>query len=421
MAEVEGRGRGLPEVLIVADDLTGAADSSLAFATRGFDTVVALGAPEGGSDAEVLAVDAATRAMSEQEATRATAQLIDRLAAPGTALFKKIDSTLRGHVGPEVAAALLACRRVFESALAVVTPAFPALGRTVRGGRLFLVGVPHDAGLGQGPSPSSPQPLPRLLVESGLRTASVGLDLLRLDSPARDAAVADRAGASDALACDAETEADLHSIVAAVRGLGRPILWAGSAGLAAPLAEALSGGRAPRARAPLPAVAEPVLFVVGSRSRESLDQVAALARQPGLHVVPASPAHTPDEVGARLAHLLACGDDVLLRTDAANGAADSPGQWSATLAGIVARHALRPGALVLTGGDTARAVLTALGVRSLKLAGEVAPGVALSVTEGTLQIPVITKAGAFGDRETLVRCRKALRREDRKGVTGASA
>ncbi len=401
----------MPEVLVVADDLTGAADSGLAFATRGFATVVTVGEPEGVGDAGVVAIDAGTRALSAEEAARATARLVARLAPPGGALFKKIDSTLRGHVGPEVAAALLAWRRSSGPALAVVTPAFPALGRTVRGGRLFVDAAPHDAArLGLGASPSSPQPLPRLLEESGLRTVSVGLDLLRLGSAARNAAVADLAEVNDALACDAETEEDARAIVAAARALGRPILWAGSAGLAAPLAEAMAEGRAPRLAALLPVVEGPILFVVGSRSRASQEQVAALAGMPRLRVVAVGPAEAPEELGAQIADLLASGDDVVVAVDAQSATADSPRQWAATAGDLIRRHAHRPGALVLTGGDTARAVLTALGVRTLRIAGEIAPGVALSVTEGDLRMPVVTKAGAFGHRDTLVRCRETLRK-----------
>jgi uncharacterized protein YgbK (DUF1537 family) len=68
------------------------------------------------------------------------------------------------------------------------------------------------------------------------------------------------------------------------------------------------------------------------------------------------------------------------------------------------------GGLVLTGGDTARAVLRAMGIAALRVVGEVETGVPILVTEGAIALPVVTKAGDFGDRETLVRCRATLRR-----------
>jgi 4-hydroxythreonine-4-phosphate dehydrogenase len=65
----------------------------------------------------------------------------------------------------------------------------------------------------------------------------------------------------------------------------------------------------------------------------------------------------------------------------------------------------------LTGGETARAVLGVLGVRFLVPVREVEPGVplVLAYTRNGERLPVITKAGAFGVSNTLVRCRTALK------------
>ena len=61
------------------------------------------------------------------------------------------------------------------------------------------------------------------------------------------------------------------------------------------------------------------------------------------------------------------------------------------------------GGLVLTGGDTAIGILQAWGAVGIRLAGELEPGVVLAETMGTLSIPVVTKAGSFGERATLTR------------------
>jgi len=68
------------------------------------------------------------------------------------------------------------------------------------------------------------------------------------------------------------------------------------------------------------------------------------------------------------------------------------------------------GGLVLTGGETARAVLSRLGIRALRVVGEVETGVPILVAEGS-GLPVVTKAGDFGDNETLLRCRLVLQRK----------
>jgi 4-hydroxythreonine-4-phosphate dehydrogenase len=78
---------------------------------------------------------------------------------------------------------------------------------------------------------------------------------------------------------------------------------------------------------------------------------------------------------------------------------------------FVAGIADHVGGLVATGGETARAVLDAWGVTRLRIRGEVEAGVAFSTTEDWRRgLPVVTKAGGFGDAETLVRCREFMRR-----------
>jgi 4-hydroxythreonine-4-phosphate dehydrogenase len=63
----------------------------------------------------------------------------------------------------------------------------------------------------------------------------------------------------------------------------------------------------------------------------------------------------------------------------------------------------RAGTLVATGGETARAVLTAAGVDRLTVLGETAPGVVRSHV-APLGLDVVTKAGAFGDPDALLHC-----------------
>jgi uncharacterized protein YgbK (DUF1537 family) len=63
------------------------------------------------------------------------------------------------------------------------------------------------------------------------------------------------------------------------------------------------------------------------------------------------------------------------------------------------------GTAVFTGGATAsRAVLAAAGTMSLRLLGQMEPGVVLSLTgDGDRERQVVTKSGSFGVRATLVR------------------
>jgi len=64
---------------------------------------------------------------------------------------------------------------------------------------------------------------------------------------------------------------------------------------------------------------------------------------------------------------------------------------------------------VATGGETACALLSGFGIHGMRLLEEVEPGVPLGGTLGALSFPVVTKAGGFGNADTLRRCLARLR------------
>jgi len=58
---------------------------------------------------------------------------------------------------------------------------------------------------------------------------------------------------------------------------------------------------------------------------------------------------------------------------------------------------------------TAAALLERIAVRGISLFEEIEPGLALGITRGEVEVPIVTKPGAFGDEETLVRCLARMR------------
>jgi 4-hydroxythreonine-4-phosphate dehydrogenase len=162
-----------------------------------------------------------------------------------------------------------------------------------------------------------------------------------------------------------------------------------------------------------------VLVVVGSRAPLSRLQAAVLATTKEIAVVTLRPEGLLAGPGAQewredhylLTRALGEGRDVLTVLGAGDmGKGDMAPDLCRALSGILAPCRACIGALVLTGGETAREVLTGFGVRFLVPIREVEPGVALALasTENGERLPVITKAGAFGEPETLVHCRAAL-------------
>jgi 4-hydroxythreonine-4-phosphate dehydrogenase len=218
-----------------------------------------------------------------------------------------------------------------------------------------------------------------------------------------------------ALVCDVEADPDLQAIAQASMRLSMPRFWVGSAGLAIHLAAAARVSAGPAA----PVIAKgAILTVVGSLSSVARAQAGYLSAQ-GLVEridVPASvlrqgQAHPRwRELRNTLEMSLQKSRDLLLTLATEDTANLGEGlQLCRALGSLIAPLAGHIGAGIFTGGETARAILSALGATGLRLAGEIEPGVPLSVATGIKPIPVITKAGAFGSRETLFRCYEMLR------------
>ncbi|MGE3910932.1 MAG: four-carbon acid sugar kinase family protein [Chloroflexota bacterium] len=397
---------------ILADDLTGACDSSVPFARRGLSTRVLLSTgpvPFGPADGtDVVAVDADTRRLSRRLAVARTTQAARALRSPGvTGLFKKVDSTLRGHVGPE----LFACMRAWDAPLALLCPAFPATGRWVQSGEVF---VDRRGSLG------------KVATLAGLpadrRTGHLDIATLRSGGEAVSEALASLAAAgARVVVADADTPGHLTALVEAASRYPQPVLLAGAGGLAAALAESVAQTRGGTASGRTEAAAgsirvpddgPPWLVVAGSQTEVTGHQVVELARA-GAEILELD----VDALLARPSLALAAGRQAaaLLQRDVTPVirlvvTPDPAGVLSRGLhlderaARALARacrtvtERAAPGGLFLTGGSTARACLLALGVSGLRLEREPLPGIAAGVALGGAWDgrPVITKSGGFG-------------------------
>lgn len=396
-------------ILILADDLSGAADCAVACHRAGMTSKVCLEPQALHDPADALAIDLDTRPRSPAEAWALTLSI--RALIAGRAVYRKIDSTLRGHVALEIAATLEAAG---PGSFAVVCPAYPVTGRTVIGGCIFVNGQPLAETEIWRMSGRGSTHLQTLLAEAGLGAEGLSLDAVR-GGRLRAAIEAARAGGARAVVCDAETDADLAAIIEASLGLPG-VLWAGSGGLTIPLARALAPQREPEPY-PVTRRAGPHLVVVGSASSVSRGQLTVLAADPRVRLITIPPRvllEGPDAPGWRPASrtlVAAVGkagkDTVAVAIDPEAPVEASAGPaLAASLGRLVGRQLGRFGSLTATGGETARLVLGAVGATACCIRQEIEPGVVLSIVDG---LPVVTKAGAFGDPQSLVRALDALR------------
>lgn len=409
------------ETFVVADDLSGAADSAIACVGAGARTAVLVDIQAVPSDATAVAIDINSRTMGPQEAGLAAAAAVAALCSRSTrVLYHKIDSTLRGNWAHEVVHLRNAAASTLPGPpLAIVAPAFPGAGRTTVDGRVRVDGtLLEETETWRRERLAGPADLALKFAEVGLTVERAGLDQVRAGVDGLRALLSAWASAGvQAVVCDAEFDADLDAIARASLSLAQPRMFVGSAGLMRSLVCAQG---APSALSQTPVrmqVARPVVVAVGSASQVSHRQFETLARQgdvTALTIAPSTLRQEPGskdlrELGEALDAGLSSGADVALAIDgeAPVDLHEGP-RLVAALASVVAPRLPRIGGLVVTGGETARAILVRSGVSGLLMRGEIEPGVPLGISIGQIAIPVVTKAGAFGNPATLVRARAAL-------------
>lgn len=128
---------------IIADDLTGANDTALQFHQKGASTKILLDSeciPKVKADTEVWALSSESRNVPAEVAVSKVEKAVSTFTENFSFdyYYKKIDSTLRGHIALET----LTMLNILEYDAAVIIPAFPQEGRITVGGYHLAKGVP---------------------------------------------------------------------------------------------------------------------------------------------------------------------------------------------------------------------------------------------------------------------------------------
>jgi uncharacterized protein YgbK (DUF1537 family) len=393
-------------IAVIADDLTGAADTGVQLVHAGYRTAVFFRASEILEDGlDAVALDTDSRAMPAGFAAK---RVLDaaHVARGAHTVYKKLDSTLRGNVAAELAAVLDSARRD----RVIVAPAFPAAGRTTVDGVQRVHGVPVDeTEMANDPhTPVSEAHVPSLLADA---FSSVGA--LSVEDLAQPERVRRALEDYECVVADAERDADLGALVRAVPDPAR-VLWAGSAGLALALGSVYPGpcaGIADVQRAQV----RPVLVVVGSLSGVTREQVWRLVEEYGEVDIPVG-GKEPDAVQKAVEaarETLSRGTCAVVHSPEERVASGASVLGSlAEVAALLSEEGLFEG-LVLTGGATAVGVARRLGASGIRLEGEVETGVPMGALIGPRPYPVVTKAGGFGGPDTLEGAVEALSGEER--------
>lgn len=385
------------KLLIIADDLTGALDTGVCFASMGISTRVRLTdniAARESSTVEVALVE--SRHMRQAEAYKAVYDLI--LGSNETErryIYKKTDSALRGNIGAELTASLDAT----GAKTIHFIPSFPKMNRIARDGVLYINGTTpvSESVFAQDPfNPVRHSSILEIIAEQSDRNAYI--------------ATANEEKYPEGIAVyNAETDEQIVSIGQhLVKEIGAT-LFAGCAGFANALSLIISFETANEPM--LPPGGKLAVFC-GSVNPISLEQCDAAERAgyPRFHLQQEGTFIDREQIANQLIAASRQNEIVVLDT----GADDLSATEDDVLAqsAVVADHFSKvisdyftnspDVTMFIIGGDTLLAFARRLGIDAIFPVNEILPGVVLSryTYSGKLHY-LITKSGGFGSRNLI--------------------
>jgi len=410
-----------PLMGVIADDFTGACDVGVQFRKHGLETGVltdmkTLSGLKAAID--ILVVDTETRNLAPKAAYDKVQQTLKTFRKFDVKLFyKKIDSTLRGNIGAEFDAVL----DELELNGILLAPSYPQQGRTVVNGQAFVKGVPLEEtefalDLLNPVKESHVQKL--IKQQSNRKIGYVNLSMIRAGpNELRDSLKRLLEEGNQIIMADAETQEDLANITKASVNLN--LLPCGSAGLARNIVLSLVHKRR-------------LVVVSGSVNKVTLNQIRVAGEKLGIPILEPDLAEVlvNDEklqaaavdLADKAVTILQETGDVILRLansknvvkktiDAGESLGMSSLQVAERLLSILGdtvkeiTNCYRLAGLVFIGGDTSIRMMDAIEAEGIRIEAEILPGVPVGRIlggehEGTL---VATKAGGFGDNQTLVK------------------
>jgi len=386
---------------IIADDLTGATDTGVQFSKFGMSTAVAfnyLTIKDLTPDFDIISINAGTRNIDRECAYLRVKDIVRTLREMNFNMFyKKIDSTLRGQPDVEIKAML--DELGFD--LAFIVPSFPANGRKVENGYLYIeknseksrntfhpIGFVPDIFKKKIDRPISLIELED--VKKGVSNIKQKIDELREVK-------------NQIFVIDAVTSDDLMNIALAVKDYAPRAVIAGSAGLASCI---------------------PLTWEMVKEYRLTAEQIKTLTAFSSVKVVKMNSeeiingksdeelSRVTDESKKALheAKIPVVAIDSLLESRKEIYDQEISSENAKKVAksfGIVAKRIASDKlikALIVTGGDVAINVFDAMGAKGIILENEISPGIPIGRLIGGEfdSLNVVTKAGGFGDKDSFI-------------------
>lgn len=388
------------EIIFAADDLSGASELAARIANAlggkfepGMLRVVLLDPDEPGPDAPgnlIQVFDLDSRGASKGEVRNLVELLAAKRSSEESRVFVKLDSILRGQVRQHLL-------ELSGLGPVIFCPALPSLNRTVEQGVVRIAGQSlSETDLWQSERACAPTSI-QALFQKG-ETALIGkLDYENSASLSR--AIERNSAGTRIFIADCESAEDLELLASAASQIP-DLMLAGSAEFGAVVGAKLISSKLVRAQSNLQLLKglqsggkKPVAVVVGSRSSMALLQVEFL-RSLGSNVFDLRDyAGEPKEMAELFGKTAEAVDCFLVSARSLGGQNGNANLQRTVLKRIQGRG------LVLTGGATARMVLSLLGVRFLMPISNLGQGQVVALTDTSLKVAI--KPGSFGEFDTL--------------------
>lgn len=416
---------------IIADDLTGANDTALQFHLQGANTKILLDseyAPHEKEQTEVWALSSESRNCENWEAVSRVEKAVKTFVENFSFdyYYKKIDSTLRGHIALET----LTMLEILDYEAAIIIPAFPQEGRITVGGYHLLKGVPIGrTEIAMDPhSPILESHVPTLLKSQldekqkeligtiDLKTVMNGAGpiLIKINDLIKEG--------KKLIVVDSTSITDIEQIALAIQKCDKKLLPTGTAACAQVLGKFWLSG-IEKEREPLKLEKLPKFIVSGTATQITANQIAKLEESDDYDDVNFIALDTKtilegvtEELTERIITNLKSGVTVVVHTShlIANFDGFSDDSFNAELtkeklAGLITTYLADLTQKVLSqinvilitlGGETSYKCCRAIQSNELKLVDEVAP--AISICSDINKKWIVTKSGNLGNTKTLI-------------------
>ncbi|WP_392559567.1 D-threonate kinase [Orbus mooreae] len=405
-------------LFIIADDFTGANDTGVQLTKKGahVDVYFDWNSDYTTSQSDAIVINTDSRALTKEKAQARIKTLVAKNPRD-VMIYKKIDSTLRGNIGYEIATLL----QETDYQIALIIPAFPDMARKVMNGVCYVNGVEltktEFASDPKTPIYSS-KIIDCLAQQTDLKSTEIGTDIIK-NNKLSDEIDSNIKQGIKLFIIDTETNEDLSRIATQIGQLKHKALLVGSAGLMNYLpTNSISTSSSTLS----PDNKKQLLVIAGSMSQITQKQIehaltfTKLWQVIDIDIDDLFPQFTDEKLyhyyqqieqgllQQKNSIVRTCKNDeqrhqVEFYCQKYHLTRKELGEYICQCLGKIVQHTSVKN-LFLTGGDVAIAIAKSLGATGFHIVGEVTPGVPYGRLIGKIQknYQIFTKAGGFGEQ-----------------------